>query len=148
MPNSLLAPSPLLKDEPASGLDVRGFQSRAGYPSKRAGSRCRYVLRTRPKVKVAGNWQGRQGSNLRQPVLETGRGRVVWLSRVFINLVLLRVKRSIGLSRNVWLWHVCLSLGPVLGPPLPASPGVRAMSAISPEDLYRRIGRLIEECPP
>src|SRR3954463_9606122 len=41
-PNSPLAPSPLLKDEPASGLDCfRGIQSRAGYPSKRAGSRCR-----------------------------------------------------------------------------------------------------------
>src|ERR1700722_15745311 len=39
-PNSPLAPSPLLKDEPASGLDCSGgFQSRAGYPSKRAGSR-------------------------------------------------------------------------------------------------------------
>src|SRR5450631_1405668 len=55
-----------------AGSIVRGFQSRAGYPSKRAGSRCGYVLRTRRKVKVGGNWQGRQGSNLRQPVLETG----------------------------------------------------------------------------
>src|ERR1019366_10057593 len=54
-PNSPLAPSPLLKDEPASGLDVRGgFQSRAGYPSKRAGSRCGCVLRARPKVKLPG----------------------------------------------------------------------------------------------
>src|ERR1700755_3507802 len=41
-----LTPSPLQKDEPASGLDCSGgIQSRAGYPSKRAGSRCGYVLR-------------------------------------------------------------------------------------------------------
>src|SRR6266404_1004729 len=33
-PNSPLAPSPLLKDEPASGLDCSGgIQSRTGYPS-------------------------------------------------------------------------------------------------------------------
>ena len=40
-PEQPFGPSPLAKDEPASGLGVfRGFQSRAGYPSKRAGSRC------------------------------------------------------------------------------------------------------------
>src|ERR1700678_3730658 len=63
-----------------AGSIVRGIQGRAGYPSKRAGSRCGYVLRTRRKVKVGGNWpgnlqanwQGREGSDLGHPVLETG----------------------------------------------------------------------------
>jgi len=36
-----------------AGSIVRGFQCRAGYPSKRAGSRCRYLLWDEPKVKVA-----------------------------------------------------------------------------------------------
>jgi len=42
-----------------AGSIVRGFQSRAGYPSKRAGSRCGCVLRTAQKVKVfAGTGSG------------------------------------------------------------------------------------------
>src|SRR6202051_589773 len=95
-PNSPLAPSPLLKDEPASGLDCSGgIQSRAGYPSKRADSRWRLCTAGTAKGQGAGNrfesagigwakikdlqnqglnWQGRQGSNLRQPVLETDAG--------------------------------------------------------------------------
>jgi hypothetical protein len=35
-----------------AGSIVRGFKSRAGDPQKRAGSRCRYVLRSRGKVKA------------------------------------------------------------------------------------------------
>src|SRR5882672_11277293 len=41
-----------------AGSMFGGIQSRAGYPSKRAGSRCGCVLRARPKVKVGGNWHG------------------------------------------------------------------------------------------
>src|SRR5882672_6734653 len=41
-----------------AGSMFGGIQSRAGYPSKRAGSRCGCVLRARPKVKVGGNWRG------------------------------------------------------------------------------------------
>src|ERR1035437_3179916 len=37
-----------------AGSMFGGFQSRAGYPSKRAGSRCGCVLRARPKVKLPG----------------------------------------------------------------------------------------------
>src|SRR4051812_47535347 len=69
------------------GSIVWGIQSRAGYPSKRAGSRCRYVLPAAINVKMRGTglrpapgfleswqegWQEWQGSNLRPPVLETG----------------------------------------------------------------------------
>jgi hypothetical protein len=39
-PNNPFEPSPLAKDEPTGELGyIRGFQSRAGYPSRRAGSR-------------------------------------------------------------------------------------------------------------
>ena len=47
-----------------AGSMFGGIQSRAGYPSKRAGSRCRYVLRSERKVKVAGNWRGGQATGL------------------------------------------------------------------------------------
>jgi hypothetical protein len=52
-PNSPLAPSPLLKDEPASGLDFRGIfkaapDIRINGPAAGGG----YVLRTGSKVKV------------------------------------------------------------------------------------------------
>jgi hypothetical protein len=54
-PNSPLAPNPLQKDEPASGLDCSGgFQSRAGYPSNGPAAGGGYVLRARPKVKIPG----------------------------------------------------------------------------------------------
>src|ERR1700736_6600579 len=75
-----------------AGSIVRGFQSRAGYPSNGPTAGGGYVLRTRLKVKVPGtegsgsvrtcrnwigqnqglSWQEWQGSNLRPPVLETG----------------------------------------------------------------------------
>jgi hypothetical protein len=55
-PNSPLTPSPLLKDEPASGLDFRGIfkaapDIRINGPATGGG----YVLRPGRKVKVAGN---------------------------------------------------------------------------------------------
>src|ERR1700680_496214 len=55
-PNSPLAPSPLLKDEPASGLDCSGdFKAapeiRLSGPAAGGG----YVLRAGPKVKAGGN---------------------------------------------------------------------------------------------
>jgi hypothetical protein len=58
-PNSPLAPSPRLKDEPASGLDCfRDFKAapeiRSCGPTAGGG----YVLRTRPKVKAGGNRDG------------------------------------------------------------------------------------------
>src|ERR1700754_74104 len=54
-PNSPLTPSPLQKDEPASGLDCSGgIQSRAGYPSKRAGSRWRVCTARAAKGQVSG----------------------------------------------------------------------------------------------
>src|SRR6202171_3183653 len=63
-PNSPLAPSPLPKDEPASGLDCfRGIQSRAGYPSKRAGSRWR--LCTAGVAKGQGMREPKGGRNRR-----------------------------------------------------------------------------------
>src|SRR3954452_2514443 len=48
-PNRPLAPSPLLKDEPPSGLDCWEIQSRAGYPSKRADNRWRLCTAGRAK---------------------------------------------------------------------------------------------------
>jgi hypothetical protein len=53
-----------------AGSMFGGFQSRAGYPSKRAGSRCRYVLRTALKVKAAGT------PGLRMPPESAGTGSV------------------------------------------------------------------------
>ena len=54
-PNSPPAPSPLLKVEPPSGLDCSGeIQSRAGYPSKRAGSRCGLCTAGGPKGQGTG----------------------------------------------------------------------------------------------
>src|SRR6516162_4718297 len=85
-------PNPLLKDEPASGLDCSGISnSRAGYPLHTgrlqvAGMYCAGFCRSRcglPSqngVALASwcenarksSWQEWQGSNLRPPVLETG----------------------------------------------------------------------------
>jgi hypothetical protein len=55
-PNSPLAPSPLLKDEPANGLDCSGdFKAapdiRQNGPTAGGG----YVLRKAPKVKMSWN---------------------------------------------------------------------------------------------
>src|SRR6516225_257908 len=52
-PNSPLLPSPLSKDEPTSRLFCSGdFKAAPDIRDKRAGCRCRYVLRKVPKVKV------------------------------------------------------------------------------------------------
>jgi hypothetical protein len=54
-PNSPLAPSPLLKDEPASGLDYSGdFKAAPDIRSSGPAAGGGYVLRAGPKVKVAG----------------------------------------------------------------------------------------------
>src|SRR3979411_730113 len=54
-PNSPLAPSPLLKDEPASGLDCSGeFKAAPDIRQSGPAAGGGYVLRAGPKVKVAG----------------------------------------------------------------------------------------------
>src|SRR3981081_4317055 len=54
-PNSPLAPSPLLKDEPASGLDCSGdFKAAPDIRTSGPAAGGGYVLRAGPKVKVAG----------------------------------------------------------------------------------------------
>src|ERR1700680_412328 len=76
-PNSPLAPSPLLKDEPASGLDCSGeFKAapdiRQNGPTASGG----YVLRARIKVKVPGT-EGR--GSVRSGRNWTGKNQgVVW----------------------------------------------------------------------
>lgn len=93
-PNSPLAPSPLSKDEPPSGLDCSGeFNAAPDIRTKRAGSRCGLSTASRAKrqdtqepgpessagqapaesvEKQGFDWQEWQGSNLRPPVLERG----------------------------------------------------------------------------
>ena len=61
-------------------------------------------------------------------MVETDSGRIVQLSGVFISLVLLGFPRSVFLSSNVWLWHVFLSLGPMLGPKLRRPPHAEKVS--------------------
>lgn len=54
-PNSPLAPSPLLKDEPPSGLDCSGdFKAAPDIRQSGPAAGGGYVLRTGPKVKVSG----------------------------------------------------------------------------------------------
>src|SRR5450756_2548228 len=54
-PNSPLAPSPLLKDEPASGLDCSGdFKAAPDIRQNGPAAGGGYVLRTGPKVKMRG----------------------------------------------------------------------------------------------
>src|ERR1700674_3334433 len=55
-PNSPLAPSPLLKDEPASGLDCSGdFKAAPDIRQSGPAAGGGYVLRAGPKVKVGGD---------------------------------------------------------------------------------------------
>src|SRR5450756_358978 len=55
-PNSPLAPSPLLKDEPASGLDCSGdFKAAPDIRQNGPAASSSYVLRAGPKVKVSWN---------------------------------------------------------------------------------------------
>jgi hypothetical protein len=54
-PNSPLAPSPLLRDEPASGLDCSGdFKAAPDIRQSGPAAGGGYVLRAGPKVKVVG----------------------------------------------------------------------------------------------
>jgi hypothetical protein len=54
-PNSPLAPSPLLKDEPPSGLDCSGdFKAAPDIRQSGPAAGGGYVLRAGPKVKVRG----------------------------------------------------------------------------------------------
>jgi hypothetical protein len=59
-----------------AGSIVRGFQCRAGYPSKRASSRCRCLLREGPQVKVGGTAPG-SGAKPVYPA-QTGPGSMGW----------------------------------------------------------------------
>src|SRR6202041_492622 len=68
----LLAPSPRLKDKPASGLDCSGISKPRRISVKTGRQQVPLCTVDAAKGQGSGNWQGRQGSNLRQPVLETG----------------------------------------------------------------------------
>jgi hypothetical protein len=63
-PNSPLAPSPLLKDEPPSGLDYSGdFKAAPDIRQSGPAAGGGYVLRAGPKVKVRGTGGFRIRSN-------------------------------------------------------------------------------------